>query len=123
FSLGLVIFYCLTGETLYKGSTTYELLVKAATGPGDEELARIAGLPAPCADEQWALAAPPPPPCAAIVRKAREGDPTKRYQTATEFGAALAPHVAGGAAEAGSLMTTLFADELRAEAARFGAAI
>jgi len=108
FSLGLVIFYCLTGETLYKGSTTYELLVKAATGPGDEELARIAALPAPCAD---------------IVRKALEVDPTKRYQTATEFGAALAPHVAGGAAEAGSLMTTLFADDFRAEEARFAAAI
>ena len=50
FSLGLVIFYCLTGEVLYHGKTTYELLVKAATGPGAEELARIAALPAPCAD-------------------------------------------------------------------------
>ena len=49
FSLGLVIFYCLTGEVLYQGSTTYELLVKAATGPGADELARIAALPAPCA--------------------------------------------------------------------------
>jgi len=108
FSLGLVIFYCLTGETLYKGSTTYEALVKAATGPGDEELARIAALPAPCAD---------------IVRKALEVDPTKRYQTAGEFGAALAPHVSGGAAEAGSLMSTLFAEDFRAEEARFAAAI
>ena len=36
FSLGLVIFYCLTGEILYRGETTYELLVKAATGPGAE---------------------------------------------------------------------------------------
>ncbi len=34
FSLGLVIFYCLTGSVLYQGDTTYELLVKAATGPG-----------------------------------------------------------------------------------------
>ena len=47
FSLGLVIFYCLTGELLYQGDTTYELLVKAATGPGTSELARIAALPAP----------------------------------------------------------------------------
>ncbi len=47
FSLGLVMFYCLTGEVLYRGETTYELLVKAATGPGPEELARIAALPAP----------------------------------------------------------------------------
>ena len=70
FSLGLVIFYCLTGELLYQGQTTYELLVKAATGPGTEELERIAALPAPCAE---------------IVRKALEVDPTKRYQTAAEF--------------------------------------
>ena len=52
FSLGLVIFYCLTGEVLYKGSTTYELLVKAATGPGADELARIDALPAPCAADR-----------------------------------------------------------------------
>jgi hypothetical protein len=108
FSLGLVIFYCLTGEILYKGSTTYELLVKAATGPGAEELARIDALPAPCGP---------------IVRKALEVDPTKRYQTAAEFGAAVAPHVAGGAAEAGALMSTLFAEDFRAEEARFAAAI
>jgi len=108
FSLGLVMFYCLTGDILYKGQTTYDLLVKAATGPGLEELARIAALPAPCAE---------------IVRKALEIDPTKRYQTAAEFGAALAPHVVGGAAEAGALMTTLFSEDFRAEEARFAAAI
>ena len=49
FSLGLVIYYCLTGDVLYRGNTTYDLLVKAATGPGPDELARIAALPAPCA--------------------------------------------------------------------------
>jgi serine/threonine-protein kinase len=108
FSLGLVIFYCLTGEILYTGQTTYELLVKAATGPGAEELARIDALPAPCAE---------------IVSKVLSVDPTKRYQTAAEFGTALAPHIAGGSAEAGTLMTTLFAEEFRAEEARFAAAI
>ena len=35
----------------------------------------------------------------------------------------LLPHVAGGAAEAGTLMSTLFADDFRAEEARFNAAI
>ena len=108
FSLGLVMFYCLTGDILYQGQTTYELLVKAATGPGTEELERIGALPAPCAE---------------IVRKALEIDPTKRYQTAGEFGAALAPHVAGGSAAAGTLMSTLFAEDFRAEEARFAAAI
>ena len=109
FSLGLVIFYCLTGEILYKGQTTYELLVKAATGPGR----RGAG----------AHRRPARPVRRSIVRKALEIDPTKRYQTAAEFGAALAPHVAGGAAEAGALMSTLFAEDFRAEEARFAAAL
>ncbi|HVV50163.1 MAG TPA: serine/threonine-protein kinase, partial [Polyangia bacterium] len=49
FSLGLVLYYCLTGEVLYRGETTYELLVKAATGPGPDELGRIAALPGPAA--------------------------------------------------------------------------
>jgi hypothetical protein len=108
FSLGLVMFYCLTGEILYHGETTYELLVKAATGPGPGELARIAALPAPCAD---------------VVRKALETDPTKRYQSATEFAAAVVPLVAGGAAEASALMTRLFAEDFRSEEARFAAAV
>jgi hypothetical protein len=108
FSLGLVIYYCLTGDVLYRGETTYELLVKAATGPGPEELARIAALPAPCG---------------AIVRKALEVDPDRRYQTAAEFAAALAPHTAGGAAAAAATVATLFADDFRAEEARFAAAL
>ena len=108
FSLGLVIYYCLTGEVLYRGETTYELLVKAATGPGPDELARIAALPAPCA---------------AIVGKALEVNPDRRYQTAAEFAAALAPHTAGGAAAAATTVATLFADDFRAEEARFAAAL
>jgi eukaryotic-like serine/threonine-protein kinase len=108
FSLGLVMFYCLTGEILYHGETTYELLVKAATGPGAAELARIAALPAPCAD---------------IVLRALQTDPTKRYQSATEFAAAVAPHVTSGAMDAAVLMTKLFADDFRAEEARFAAAL
>ena len=108
FSLGLVIYYCLTGDVLYRGETTYELLVKAATGPGPEELSRIAALPAPCA---------------AIVGKALEVNPDSRYQTAAEFAAALAPHTAGGAAAAAATVATLFADDFRAEEARFAAAL
>ena len=67
FSLGLVIFYCLTGSVLYQGDTTYELLVKAATGPGPAELARIAALP---------------PPCNTLLAKALAVDPAQRFQTA-----------------------------------------
>jgi serine/threonine protein kinase len=108
FSLGLVMFYCLTGNVLYGGETTYELLVKAATGPGPEELSRIAALPGPCA---------------AIVRKALEVDPAKRYQSAGEFAAAVVPHTAGGAAAAAAMMASLFVDDFRAEEARFAAAV
>src|SRR6185503_15522625 len=108
FSLGLVIFYCLTGSVLYQGDTTYELLVKAATGPGPQELARIASLP---------------PPCSAILSKALQVDPSKRFQSAAEFGAALTPHIAGGPAAAASTMRALFGDDFRAEEARFAAAI
>ncbi len=108
FSLGLVIYYCLTGNVLYRGDTTYELLVKAATGPGPEELTRIAALPAPCGP---------------IVAKALEVDPAKRYQTAADFAAALAPHTAGGAAASATMIAALFADDFRAEEARFAAAL
>jgi hypothetical protein len=108
FSLGLVAFYCLTGDVLYHGNTTYELLVKAASGPGPEELARIAALPGPCAE---------------IFGKALQVEPAHRYASAAEFYAAVAPHVAGGAAEAARLMRAMFTDDFKKEEARFAAAI
>jgi hypothetical protein len=108
FSLGLVMYYCLTGDVLYHGNTTYELLVKAATGPGAEELQRIAALPSPAAE---------------IVRRALEIDPAKRFQTAADFAAAVATHVAGAPAEAARLMKELFTDDFQQEEARFAAAI
>jgi hypothetical protein len=108
FSLGLVMFYCLTGDVLYHGNTTYELLVKAATGPGPEELARIAALPAPCAE---------------IVARALQIDPAHRYANAAEFAAAIAPHAAGAPAEVVRLMKALFTEDFKKEEARFSAAI
>jgi hypothetical protein len=108
FSLGLVMYYCLTGDVLYRGNTTYELLVKAATGPGAEELARIAALPAPAAE---------------IVGRALQIDPKQRFQSAADFAAAVAPHVAGAPAEAARLMKELFAEDFQKEEARFAAAI
>jgi serine/threonine-protein kinase len=108
FSMGLVIFYCLTGEVLYRGNTTYELLVRAATGPDVSEQARIAALPAPCAE---------------IVAKALQVDPAARYQTAGEFATALLPYITGAAAQVTRLMHELFDEELKDEAARFAAAV
>jgi serine/threonine protein kinase len=108
FSLGLVMYYCLTGDVLYHGNTTYELLVKAATGPGAEELARIAALPRPAAE---------------IVGRALQIDPKLRYQSAADFAVAVAPHVAGAPAEAARLMKELFSEDFQNEEARFAAAI
>src|SRR4029453_15686648 len=104
FSLGLVIFYCLTGDVLYHGATTYELLVKAAPGPGPEELARIEALASPAKE---------------LLLRALQIDPTRRFQTAAEFGAAVAPHVAGGPAQAASLMRSLFGTDFQQEETRF----
>jgi serine/threonine-protein kinase len=108
FSLGLVIYYCLTGEVLYRGNTTYELLVKAATGPGPDEQARIAALPAPCPE---------------ILQRALQIEPAERYQSAAEFGAALGAHVGGAATEVVRLMRHLFAADFQQEEARFAAAV
>ncbi len=104
FSLGLVLYYCLTGEVLYGGNTTYELLVKAATGPGPDELARLRSLPAPCD---------------ALLLRALQVDPTQRFQTARVFGDAIAAHIGGGAAQLATLMDHLFADDFKTEEARF----
>ena len=107
FSLGLVIFYMLKGDVLYQGSTTYELLVRAATGPGLVELKLLDDLPG---------AAGP------LLRRALEVRPADRFQTAREFREAIAPHLGTGGTELGSLIQHLFADDFRAEESRFRAA-
>jgi serine/threonine protein kinase len=104
FSLGLVLFYCLTGEVLYQGNTTYDLLLKAATGPGPDEQARIAALPAPAAS---------------IVARALEVDPGRRYQSASEFAAVVAPYVRASGNELAGVMQRLFSEEFRQEEKRF----
>jgi len=108
FSLGLVIYYCLTGEVLYQGATSYELLLKAATGPGPDEIPRLRTLPEPAG---------------ALLARALASDSAARFASAAEFAAALAPHVAGGAAQLAGLMRTQFADEFRQEEERFASAI
>ena len=104
FSLGLVLFYLLTGRVLYTGSSTYELLVKAATGPGPDEHARIAALPGPCG------------PLLGRVLQVKAAD---RYQTAHELYEALGAYVGDGAAELAALVKDLFAEDFKREEARF----
>jgi tRNA A-37 threonylcarbamoyl transferase component Bud32 len=98
FSLGLVIHHSLTNNQLYSGESTFDQLLRAANGPKTEQLRMLAGLP---------------PTSAAILMRALAVDPNERYQSAAEFAAALAPHVAGGKFEAAALMQTLFGEEFR----------
>ncbi len=99
FSLGLVIYYGLTNERLYRDDDgSFEQLRRAGVGPTTAQLAKI---------DHLALAGP-------ILRRALAVDPARRYQNAVEFAAALAPHTPGARAEAAALMQRLFGDELRA---------
>jgi hypothetical protein len=106
FSLGLVMFYVLTGRALYSGTTTYDLLVRAATGPGADDQAALRSLPEPCGS---------------ILRRALQVPREERYQTAREFRDAIAPHLGGGGADLAALVHHLFADDFRAEETRFRA--
>jgi len=101
FSTGLVILYAVTGEPAYRGETFYELLNAAATGPTDEQRARIAALPEPLPG---------------ILSRALEVDPALRFQSAAEFSAAIAPFLIGtGQRDLTRRMLALFGNELRAE--------
>jgi serine/threonine-protein kinase len=108
FSTGLVILYAATGEPTYPGQTFYDLLTAAASGPGPLQQARIAALPAPLP---------------AILTRALEFEPDKRFQSSAEFSAAIAPHLAsGGQRELAHRLVSLFGEELRAEQDRLAAA-
>jgi serine/threonine protein kinase len=107
FSLGLLLYFCLTGDVLYRGETTYALLMKAASGPGPEELARLHALPATAAE---------------LLVRALKPNPADRFQTAAAFAEALAPSLRAGPNDLATLMQRLFADEFRAEEQRFGVA-
>jgi hypothetical protein len=100
FSLGLVLYYGLTGEQLYPGMSTFDQLMRAATGPKTEQLQRFIDLP---------------PTASAVVARALAVDPSLRYQTAAEFAVAVAPHITGGKAEASTLMQELFGEEFKRE--------
>ena len=98
FSLGLVMYYALTNDALYPGDSTFEQLMKAASGPRTEHLQRVKLLPAVSAS---------------LLARALAVDPALRYQSAADFEAELVPHVTGARAEATALMQRLFGDELR----------
>ena len=101
FSLGLVVYYGLTSEQIYRASGTFEQLLQAAAGPKPEDLSKLADLPI----------------ASRILARALAVDPAQRYQSAAAFAADLAPHVAGGRLDAAALLHGLFGNELRAASA------
>jgi hypothetical protein len=107
FSMGLVLYYCLAGEPLYRGTSSYEVLLHAATGPSLDDLTRLRALPEPAGT---------------IIERALQVDPGARYQSAAEFLTAVAPHVGRGATALTEVMTRHFAEDLRREEARFSGA-
>jgi len=102
FSLGLVLYYCLSGELLYVGNHDLEVLHHAAAGLLRGDVARIRQLPDPAPQ---------------ILERALALDPNDRFQTAAEFADELAIHMGGGRAAAAQLMRDLFAKELTHETA------
>jgi hypothetical protein len=102
YSLGLVMYFCLTNQLLYTGENDLDILYRAACGPNQDDLDAIARVG---------------PPAAEILMRALAVDPAARFQNADQFAAALAPHATGMQAEAASLMELLFGDEMRREAA------
>jgi hypothetical protein len=102
FSLGLLLHYCLTGELLYWGDNDLETLYRAANGPTAEDMANIGAL-----DER----------AASILARALALDPGDRYQSAAEFGEAVAAHVGAGKHAVARLMQGLFADEIHRQTA------
>jgi hypothetical protein len=102
FSMGLVMYFCLTGHLFYQGATDLEVIHKAATGPTDRNWEEIRNLPAPAGE---------------ILSRALAVDRRLRFQTAAEFARALAPHMTHKKSEAAAIMQVLFGDDLRREAA------
>lgn len=105
FSLGLVLFYAATGETLYAGGSSYELLTRAAQGIGEADVARVKALGEPLAG---------------LLLKALQFDPHARYLDADDFARAVAATgQVASAADLKLLMETVLKDELAEEQGRF----
>jgi serine/threonine protein kinase len=100
FSLGMTLFWCLTGELLYDGQSDFERILQAAEGPSEAHWERIARLPTPAVE---------------ILVRALQPHPADRFQSAEEFARALPAIRAEDASTLERTMLRLFGDELRAE--------
>ncbi len=97
FSLGLVLFDLLAGDTFYQGTSTGEILYQAATGPTADHLSRLRQLSEPAAS---------------ILQKALALDPAARFPDAHAFAAHLAPYLVGAKVQLAALVKSMFGDEL-----------
>jgi len=102
FSLGLSLFWCLTGELLYDGQNDFDRLLQAAEGPSEAHWERISRLPAPAV---------------AILERALQPHPADRFQSAEEFARALPAVRPEDTTSLERTMLRLFGEELRAESA------
>ena len=107
FAVGLVLYYALSGDSLYDGDTAYNLLVRAAQGPGDKERKSLARVPKEAQR---------------ILERALMPDANDRFQTAAEFAQALAPFIAGAHDALARSMERLFGEDIKSAEARFAAA-
>ncbi len=98
FSLGHVLYYCLTGCLIYTGDNDLDVLYRAASGLTAKDLEALHELPDPAGP---------------ILERALAFDPEHRFQSAMEFADALAPHAGTGKAGTAKLMQQLFGEELR----------
>jgi len=97
FSAGLVLFFCLTNQFLYRGETTLNRLLRAAVGPATSQFDQIDQLPLPAAK---------------VLRRALALDPDVRYGSAAEFARDLTPHIASRT-DLTHVMDLLFPTSLR----------
>lgn len=104
YSLGLVLYFLLSGRSLYRGENAFALLLQAAQGLTPDLLPLLEKLPAQHA---------------AVLRVALEPDREQRFQSAAAFENALAQLPGGSAGELDGTMQRLFGEELRAEQAKF----
>jgi serine/threonine-protein kinase len=103
-SMGLVLYFLLTGRSLYRGENAYSVLVQAAQGLTQEMVASLDIVPQPLAH---------------VLRVALEPDREQRFQSAAAFDNALSGMPAGNGTELARQMQRLFGEELKAEQARF----
>jgi len=103
-SMGLVLYFLLTGRSLYRGDNAYNLIIQAAQGLTPELIAALESVP---------------PQLAAVLRVALETDREQRFQSAAAFDNALSRVTAGSATELAAEMQRFFGEELKAEQARF----